>query len=166
MNQIILGITAFFIVWALLIFWNYFGIKKEALAVYRAALNRGEFPESEPYPPFQSAYLKSSVLRVSIYRWVASLVAVISLPVVVSFFNWLWVRVYYLFSADDVFGEGQLIHSFYLAVCSLAGLVFVAGVFAWFYHKGRPVDFDEAWEKEKTAGLAPDLMAVEMEKDA
>tara|TARA_Y100000052_G_C2955469_1_gene89801 strand:+ start:15999 stop:16499 length:501 start_codon:yes stop_codon:yes gene_type:complete len=166
LNQIILGITAFFIVWALLIFWNFFGIRREAQAVYRAARNRGEFPDTEPFGPFERAYLKTSVLRVSIYRWLASLVAVVSLPFVVAAFNWLWVRAYYLFQADDVFGEGQLIHSFYLAVGSLSGLVFVAGVFAWYYHKGRPADFDLAWEAEKQKQHGPDFAPSELKKDA
>ena len=88
-------------------------------------------------------------MRVSVYRWLAALTAIVTLPLVVWVLNTIWVRLYYLFGLDLVFSEGTLIHSFYLAVGSLLGLVFVAGFYARSYHKGRKPDFDIAWAVEK-----------------
>ncbi|MAP95134.1 MAG: hypothetical protein CMK07_09305 [Ponticaulis sp.] len=147
--MIILGLVALFLLWAGLIVWTYFGVKAEARKVYAAALQRGEFPATEPYEPFETAYLKTSILRVSIYRWLASVTAVIALPIVVWLLNTLWVRLYYLTSADGVFAEGTLIHSFYLAVGCMLGLVLVAGVYARAYHKGRKTNFEVEWADEK-----------------
>ena len=42
-----------------------------------------------------------------------------------------------------------MVHSFFLAVGSLAGLIFIAGFFARAYHLGRKADFDVAWAEEK-----------------
>lgn len=160
MDLILPGIAAAFALWAVFIFWNYFGVKRESKLVYKAALDRGEFPATEPYEPFELAYLKTSVLRVSVYRWLACLTAVITTPIVVWLLNWIWVKLYFVLQVDAVFSEGTLIHSFYLAVGSLAGLVFVAGVFARRYHRNRKPDFDVAWaEEKKTYQAAPDATA-------
>lgn len=149
---IFVGIVLFFAVWAGQIYWNYLGIKKEAKIVYDAARSRAEFPADEPYEPFETAHIKTSVLRVSIYRWAACATAAVVFPIAVWFFNFLWVRTYYMTGANNVFAEGTLIHSFYLAVTAMASLVLVAGLYARAYHKGRTQDFDVEWAKAK----APD----------
>ncbi|MAI91051.1 hypothetical protein [Ponticaulis sp.] len=147
---IFVGIALCFAIWAGLIYWNYLGIKKEARIVYDAALSRAEFPADEPFEPFETAHLKTSVLRVSIYRWAACATAAIVLPLAVGFFSFVWVRLYYLTGATDVFSEGTLIHSFYLAVMTMGSLVLVAGLYARAYHKGRTHDFEVEWAKAKT----------------
>jgi len=164
---VLFGIVGFFLLWAAFIGWTYFGVRREARVVYNAARDRREFPSDEPYPPFERAYLKTSILRVSIYRWVASVTAVIALPLLVWILNSLWVRAYYAFGVDAVFEEGTLIHSFFLAVGCIAGLVFIAGFFARAYHKNRPFDFDLAWEEEKRksdSGVSPAAVANEEQK--
>ena len=150
MTWIILGIIGFYAVWAAFIAWSFTGIKKEARIVYDAARQRGEFPADEPYEPFEQAHICTSVLRVSIYRWLACLTATIVMPLAVWLFSTIWVKLYYFNGANDVFAEGTLVHSFYLAVTTMASLVLVAGIYAHRYHKGRPANFDVEWAKEKT----------------
>lgn len=168
MDLILFGIAAAFALWAAFIVWTYFSVKRESKLVYDAALSRNEFPASEPYPPFELAYLKTSVLRVSIYRWVASLTAVIATPVVVWLLNTIWVKLYFLIGGgNEVFAEGTMVHSFYLAIGSLAGLIFVAGFFARAYHIGRKPDFDVAWEEEKAKYLSePNPLPPATEQEA
>lgn len=152
MVWVIVGIVGFYAVWAAFIAWNYIGIKKEARLVYDAARRRGEFPADEPYEPFEKAHIRTSVLRVSVFRWCACLTATIIMPLAVWLFNTIWVKMYYAGGGNDVFAEGTLIHSFYLAVTTMVSLVAVAGIYALRYHKGRPANFDVEWAREK----APD----------
>lgn len=146
-----MAIIAVFCLWAGYIYWNYLSIRKEAVIVFNAARDRREFPASEPFEPFERAFIKTSSLRVSIYRFAATLTAVVMLPLSVAFLNFIWVRLYYLLKADLVFAEGNMVHSFYLAVGSMAGLVLIAGIYARAYHVGRKADFEGEWEAEKRA---------------
>ena len=159
MNWILAAIFAMFVLWAAYLYWNYRSIRKEAVLVFGAARDRREFPANEPFEPFDRAFLKTSGIRVGIYRFAASLTAVIMLPVMVSFLNFIWVRLYYMFRADQVFAEGNMVHSFYLAVGSMAGLVLIAGLYARAYHLGRKNDFEGEWEAEKRRSASSHLSA-------
>lgn len=149
MTWVILALVAFYVLWAALIVWHFFRIRKEAHDVYEAERRRGEFPDNEPFEPYERAYLKTSSLRVFIYRWLACVTATVSLPVFVWLLNFIWVKIYYAIGADLVFEEGNMVHSFYLAVGSMAGLVLVAGLYARAYHLGRKSDFGQEWAVER-----------------
>ena len=149
LTWVFLALVAFYVLWAALIAWHYFRIRKEALEVYEAERRRGAFPENEPFEPYERAYLKTSSLRVFIYRWLACVTATVLLPVIVWALNFVWVKIYYAIGADLVFEEGNMVHSFYLAVGSMAGLVLIAGLYARSYHVGRKNDFAKEWADER-----------------
>ncbi len=121
--------------------------------MYAAALRRNEFHSNEPYQPYERAYVRSYGTRVGVYRWLACLSAVITIPVSIIAISWVWARVYYLTNRPGWMTEGELVHSFALAVGTMVALVGVAAIFARRYHQFRPGTFNEEWEKEKTAGV-------------
>ena len=131
------------------IYFQYNRTKDEARAVYDARLKRDEVKPSEPYAPFERAHLVTSGLRVSLYRLVAGITAIISVPLSVGVVSFLWARVYFLLERPAAMTEGELVHSFFLVLTTMGTLVTVAWVFVRRYYKNSVGTFEEEWAKEK-----------------
>lgn len=151
MVPFILVLFVVFGIWAGVIYLQYKRTFTEAKAVFNARKNRAEFPADEPFEPFERAFLKTSDVRVSVYRWLASLFASFSVPFFIMLGGFIWARLYYLSGRPSWMTEGELLHLFYVALCSMGGLVLVALIFTRRYHTLHPADLDSEWENEKQA---------------
>ncbi len=138
------------LVWVGFLVLQYRKIKEEARAVFDASVRRNEISASEDYSIFERVYLKTSDLRVGVYRITALIAAIISLPISISVVGFIWARFYYLLDRPAWMTEGELVHSFFLAVSGMLGLVGVAAIFARRYHEFRPGRFEDEWEAEKS----------------
>jgi hypothetical protein len=147
----ILVLVVVFGIWGGVIYLQYKRSFTEAKAVFNARRNRAEFPADEPFEPFERAFLRTSDVRVSVYRWLASLFASFSVPFFIMLGGIIWARLYYLSGRPTWMTEGELLHLFYLALCSMGGLVLVAMIFTRRYHTRHPADFETEWENEKQA---------------
>ena len=142
---------AVLVLWAGMTFLFHRRLKKEARYLFELGKKRGEILESEPFPPFERAHLDTSGFRAAVYRWLGAVTGVIVLPIAAVLLDFIWVRLYYLGGQPEVFAQGELIHSFYMAVGCMGSLVGVAAFYTRRYHKGRPPHFDTAWENERAA---------------
>ena len=136
-----------------LVAYQYRQTKAEARIVFNAARRRGEFSDSEAFAPFERAFLLTSDLRVGVYRILAAICAMIPLPITVSVVSFIWARFYFLLDRPAWMTEGELVHSFFLAVTAMLGLVGVAAFFARRYHERHPLNFDQEWEKAKSEAV-------------
>lgn len=159
LNPVLIVLALTFLVWAGSLYLRYRQTGTEARQAFDAARRRREFSEDEAFEPYRDAFLRTSDLRVGIYRLLASISAVISIPVSVTLISFIWARFYYLFGRPAWMTEGELVHSFTLAVFAMLGLVGVAAVFAHRYHKRRPGTFATEWDLAKDRALVPGTSA-------
>ena len=143
---IVLGL---FVIWAAFVVFQFVMTRREARDMFELGRERGEIDAGEAYPPFERAYLRCSDLRVNVYRWLGAFAAVIALPVALWLVNMVWSAAYYAFDRPAALTEGELVHSFALAIFSFGALICVAAIFALRYHMYRPVRFEEEWMHQK-----------------
>ena len=151
MGQLFLFILLVFAAWAGLIFLQYRNTRREAADVYEAQTSRGEISKTTDYSIYEAVYLQTSSVRLSVYRWLAAFSAVFAFAVSVSLGAFLWARTYYLNGNPSWMTEGELVHSFSLALIGMGTLVLVAWLFVRRYHSRKPADFDLEFERAQAA---------------
>lgn len=149
MGPLVTLLVLVFLGWAGVIFFQFRQTKTEALAVFEAEKSRGEIGADEDFAPYERAYLLTSPLRLAVYRWVSGIAAIIAFLVTIIIASYIWARLYYLNDRPDWMTEGELVHSFCLALCGMGALVFVAWVFVRRFHSHKPPLFDATWAAEK-----------------
>ena len=144
------AIFVFFAAWAGILFYQFRLAVREADGAFSRAQADGRFSSDETLAQYETAWLRTSPVRVGLFRWVASALAVLSVPLTVFIVSLIWKLLYYSLGRPVALTEGELVHSFGLAVISIAVLVLIAGVAARRYHMFRPTDFDSEWIRQKT----------------
>lgn len=139
------------IVWAGILLAVYIHVRREARTAFESRSRRGDFAAHDSLPPFETAYLRTSGLRLQIYRWLATATALVCVTIAVPVLSIIWARLYYSLDRPAWMTEGELVHSFSLALGAMGTLVLVAALFVRLYYMRRPGSFEAEWAKEKSA---------------
>ena len=141
MQIVIVGLIGVYVAWAAFIAWRWREIDTEARESYARQRADGAISSAIAEADFVQIFQRAYGPRGTIYMFLSSGLAMLSMPVIVMVTSTLWYRLWLATGSNEVFAEGTLIHSFYLAVTTMGVFVGIAAFFMRRYHTHAPEKF-------------------------
>ncbi len=140
---LLISLTLILVIWAAYIVYKYKSLEQDARDIFNAQKEYEPSYQAVGETGFVEAYKRAYSPRGHVINFVASIVAIISLPTFYFGASWIWNTIWNATGRVGDLDEGFAPWLFGISILCILGLILIAGIAGRMQHQNRPKPLEQ-----------------------